>query len=210
MCLSGAFSYRFIPSSSTEEGEKTTFLLLHGTGGNEESLIPLAREIDACAAELAVRGRVLENGMPRFFRRFAEGVFDVEDLKYRARELAEFVRISSKNHSFSLESVVALGYSNGANIGAALLLLHPDVVCQAILLRPMLPLMPDTVPDLSDKRVFISAGENDRVVPRQTTVDLEELLKSAGAHVTVNWEKSDHGLTRSELEKAKLWLSGQK
>src|SRR6476646_3067578 len=105
-----------------------TLLLWHGTGGNERDLIPLGREIDPDASLLSPRGKILENGMPRFFRRLAEGVFDLEDLKYRTNELAEFIAAAGEHYGFAADKLVAVGYSNGANIAASLLLLRPEVL----------------------------------------------------------------------------------
>src|SRR5216110_3498545 len=138
-----------------------TLLLLHGTGGNERDLIPLGRELDPNAALLSPRGKVLENGMPRFFRRLAEGVFDVEDLKHRTNELADFVAAAAEHYGFAADKVVAVGYSNGANIAASLLLLRPEVLSAAVLFRAMVPLVPDTPPNLSAVRVWIGGGTDD-------------------------------------------------
>ena len=125
----------------------TTFLLLHGTGGSEEDLIPLAHELGQKAAILSPRGKVLENGIaPRFFRRLAEGVFDIEDLKFRTNELAGFVKDASKAYGFDMHHVIAVGYSNGANIGASMLLLRPEILSAVILFRAMVPLVPDNQP----------------------------------------------------------------
>ena len=196
------FVHRFVRGT-----DGSTLLLLHGTGGDEDSLMPIAKMVDGDASVLAVRGKVLENGMPRFFRRFAEGVFDIEDLKFRSQELADFVISASKKYGFPLSSVVALGYSNGANIAASMLLLRPEVLDKAILLRSMVPFKPETVPGLKNKSVFISQGTRDPLITRENTGELEALLRSAGASVTVNWAESGHGLTRPEIEKAKSWLS---
>jgi phospholipase/carboxylesterase len=180
-------------------------LLLHGTGGNEDDLLPVAKVIDGDAAVLSPRGKVLENGNPRFFRRLAEGVFDVEDLKFRTNELAEFVQAASKKYRFDPHSAVALGYSNGANIAASMLLLRPESLKGAILFRPMIPLEPEKRPVLSGKNIFISAGKFDSVIPRSQTEKLREMLERAGAEVAINWEDSDHSLTTNEVEKARLW-----
>jgi phospholipase/carboxylesterase len=195
------FVHTYVPGKGA-----TTLLLLHGTGGDERSLIPLAKSVDEEAAIIAVRGKVLENGMPRFFRRFAEGVFDIKDLKFRANELADFLGWASREYGFSPGSLVALGYSNGANIGATLLLLRPEVLGGAILFRATMPLVPESVPDLSGKRVFVSAGRYDEMTPQAKTEELEEFLKAAGAQVTTNWEEATHSLTRQEIEKAASWL----
>jgi phospholipase/carboxylesterase len=211
------FIHRFIPSNkrnearTREQGTKgkttfTTLLLLHGTGGNEEDLIPVGHEIAPGSAILSPRGQVLENGMPRFFKRLAEGVFDIEDLKFRTHELADFVEVASKVYGFDLQYVVALGYSNGANIAASELLLRPSILSSAILFRPMVPLVPEVLPDLSAKHVFISAGLHDPIVQGQETKNLFNLLQKAGADVSINWQNSGHELILEEIRKAKEWL----
>src|SRR5262245_49109104 len=164
------FIHEFIPGSSPH-----TLLLLHGTGGNERDLIPLGRELDQNAALLSPRGKVLENGMPRFFRRLAEGVFDLEDLKFRTNELADFVTAAAQHHAFAPGNLVAVGYSNGANIAAATLLLRPEILPIAILFRAMVPLHPDKLPDLSSVHVWIGAGDQDPIVPTAETKALVEL-----------------------------------
>ena len=212
------FNHLFFPSRKKEaevraggarEQGKTlpiTVLLLHGTGGNEEDLIPLGNEIAPGAAILSPRGKVLESGMPRFFRRLAEGVFDLEDLGFRTYELADFVKEASKIYGFDLKSLVAIGYSNGANIAASILLLQPNILSNAILFRPMVPLIPDFLPGLSSKHVFISAGLHDPIVTSQETKNLLNLLQKAGADVSINWQNSGHELTSDEVRKAKGWL----
>ena len=165
-----------------------TLLLLHGTGGDEEDLIPLSKELvppTATAAILSPRGKVQENGVSlRFFRRLDEGVFDMQDLKFRTNELADFVEAASKVYGFDLGNVVAVGYSNGANIAASIVLLRPKALSAVILFRPMVPLVPDVLPDLFEVRVFISAGLHDRIVTRKDTEQLHDLLNKAGGKVT--------------------------
>ena len=197
------FIHRFQPASN---GSTRTLLVLHGTGGDESDLIPLAKILDKHAAILSPRGKTLESGMPRFFRRFAEGVFDIEDLKFRTNELADFVAKASKKYEFDPKSVTAVGYSNRANIAASMLLLRPEALSGAILFRAMLPLEPDKLPDLAGKRIFLSAGKYDPIVPPDNTRALVELLGKAGASITENWEPSSHSLSQAEVEKAKLWL----
>src|SRR5262249_48561513 len=153
---------------------------LHGTGGNERDLIPLGRELDPNAALLSPRGRVLENGMPRFFRRLAEGVFDLEDLKLRTSELADFVTAAAQHYGFGLDNLVTVGYSNGANIGTSMLLLRPKIMHAAILFRAMVPLIPDTLLDLSSVHVWVGAGDQDPIVPALQTKALSKLLGDAG------------------------------
>lgn len=195
------FIHDFVPGTSHR-----TLLLLHGTGGNERDLIPLGRELDPNAALLSPRGKVLENGMPRFFRRLAEGVFDLEDLKYRTNELADFVAAAGEHYGFTSDNVVAVGYSNGANIAASMLLLRPEIMHAAILLRAMVPLVPDRLPDLSSGRVFIGAGDQDPIVPASEAQHLVELLRRASADVTIRFAKAGHGLTNDDLEAGRHWL----
>jgi len=195
------FIHEFVPGTSNR-----TLLLLHGTGGNERDLIPLGRELDPNAALLSPRGKVLENGMPRFFRRLAEGVFDLEDLKYRTNELADFVTAAAQHYGFATDQFVAVGYSNGANIAASLLLLRPEIMRAAILFRAMVPLIPDKLPDLSSVRVWIGAGDQDPIVPASETKRLVELFRRAGADVTIRFANAGHGLTNDDLDAARQWL----
>ena len=201
MRLQSDFIHEFVPGSSSR-----TLLLLHGTGGNERDLIPLGRELDPDAALLSPRGKVLENGMPRFFRRLAEGVFDLEDLKLRTSELADFVTAAAQYYRFGLDNLVTVGYSNGANIGASMLLLRPKIMQAAILFRAMVPLIPDRLLDLSFVHVWIGAGDQDPIVPASQTKALSELLRDAGADVTIRFETAGHGLTNGDLTAAREWL----
>jgi predicted esterase len=195
------FIHEFVPGTSNR-----TLLLLHGTGGNERDLIPLGRELDPTASLLSPRGKVLENGMPRFFRRLAEGVFDVEDLKKRTNELADFVISAAERYEIDMKRIVAVGYSNGANIAASMLLLRPEILHAAILFRAMVPLVPDNIPDLSSRRVWIGAGNQDPIVPATETQRLGELLRRAGADVTIHFASASHGLTNTDVEVAHTWL----
>lgn len=199
------FIHEFVPGSS-----KRTLLLLHGTGGNEHDLIPVGREIDPAASILSPRGKVLENGMPRFFRRLAEGIFDEEDLKRRTHELADFVGAAAQHYEFAADKIVAVGYSNGANIAASLLLLRPETLRAAILFRAMVPLVPEKRPDLSSARVWIGAGNQDPIIPTSETQRLVELLRGAGADVTIRFVNAGHGLTNNEIEIARDWLMSLK
>jgi phospholipase/carboxylesterase len=198
------FIHNFLDS---DERNTMTLFLLHGTGGTEDDLIQLGREISQSAAILSPRGKVLENGAPRFFRRLAEGVFDIEDLKFRTDELADFVEKASKLYSFDIGKVIAIGYSNGANIAASLLLLHPEVLLAVILFRPMVPLIPDIIPDLSKKSIFLSGGSRDPIVPKRETERLADLFKKSGAKVFGYWEDSGHELGVGEITEARKWLS---
>ena len=195
------FLHEFVHGNSDR-----TLLLLHGTGGNERDLIPLGRELDPNASLLSPRGKILENGMPRFFRRLAEGVFDLEDLKTRTNELADFVAAAVRHYHLAADHVVGVGYSNGANIAASMLLLRPEIMHAAILFRAMVPLIPDKLPDLSSVHIWIGAGDQDPIVPPSETKRLAELLRRAGADVTIRFAEAAHGLTNDDLEAAHHWL----
>jgi phospholipase/carboxylesterase len=184
-----------------------TLLLLHGTGGNENDLIPLGRAIDPDANLLSPRGKVLENGMPRFFRRLAEGIFDEEDLIRRSRALADFIEQASKEYGFNQRELIAVGYSNGANIAGSLLLLHPGVLAGAILLRPMLPIVPESLPDLKGVPVMIVSGRYDPIVPANEALQLVAMLRKAGAEVSESMENAGHGLTEATLETGRRWFA---
>jgi predicted esterase len=198
------FIHRFVPAQDTN---RPTLVLLHGTGGDENDLLPLGRALDPSAALLSPRGKVLENGMPRFFRRLAEGVFDLEDLKYRTHELADFVQRAAGSYGLDPKKLVAVGLSNGANIAASTLLLRPQTFAGAILLRPMVPLEPEHPPDLRAVRVFIGAGRLDHLVPPEQTERLAALLRAAGAEVSVHWVTAGHGLVAAEVDAARQWLA---
>lgn len=182
-----------------------TLLLLHGTGGTEQDLLPLAEMIDPEASVLSVRGNVSENGMPRFFRRLAEGVFDEEDLIYRTKELHEFLDNASEEHGFDRGNVVAVGYSNGANIAGSLLFHYQKSLRSTMLFHPMVPRRGVDIPDLSGSPVFIGAGKNDPICPAAETSDLADLLEKAGASVDLHWENAGHQLTQQEVFKAADW-----
>ena len=197
------FIHEFVPGISNR-----TLLLLHGTGGNEQDLIPLGVELDPNGALLSPRGKILENGMPRFFRRLAEGVFDVEDLKQRTNELADFVTAAAQHYKLAADQVVAVGYSNGANIAASMLLLRPEILHAAILFRAMVPLVPENLPNLRSVRIWISAGDQDPIIPVSETQRLVELLRRAGADVTIRFANATHALTDADVKTARHWLEG--
>lgn len=202
------FIHQFIPSDNKKDNSSVTLLLLHGTGGDENDLVPIAKMLaPPNASILSPRGKVLENGMPRFFRRLAEGVFDTEDLKFRTNELADFVQNASKVYAFDLRLVIAIGFSNGANIATSMLLLRPEVLSGAILFRPMIPIVPDALPHLSSKHILISAGLHDPIVPKQETKNLFDLLEKAGAKVSLQSQNSGHELTPRDVRAARDWLS---
>ena len=197
------FIHQFVPGSSDR-----TLLILHGTGGNEHDLLPLGHELDPAAALLSPRGQVSENGHPRFFRRLAEGVFDLEDLKRRTDDLADFIEAAARHYEFDLNKLVAVGYSNGANIAASVLLQRPGILRTAVLLRAMVPFVPEKLPDLSGVRVWIAGGKQDMIIAPAETQRLADLLSGAGADVTVRFFDAGHGLTNTELVLAHRWLAG--
>lgn len=184
---------------------KPTLLLLHGTGGDESNLLPLAERIDNGASVLSVRGNVSENGMLRFFRRLAEGVFDEEDLIFRTKELNGFLDEAAEMYDFARNNIVAIGYSNGANIAASLLFHYQDALKGAILHHPMVPRRGVDLPDLSGKSVFIAAGTNDPICSAMESNELQSLLESRNAKVDLHWENKGHQLTMAEVEAAAKW-----
>ncbi len=196
------FTHQYIPGATGR-----TLLLLHGTGGDENDLLPLGRELDSSAGLLSPRGKVLENGYPRFFRRLAEGVFDLEDLRRRAHELADFIIAAAEHYGFDREQLTAVGYSNGANIAAAIFLLRPEVLRGAILFRPMVPLIPEVLPDLAGARLFLAGGKQDPIMEPGETTRLADLLQAASASVTTEFLDAGHGLTPADLTLAKRWLA---
>jgi predicted esterase len=182
-------------------------LLLHGTGGDENDLLPLGRTLLAGAGMLSPRGNVLERGAPRFFRRRAEGVFDQEDLSRRTEELATFIEAAAATYALERDGIVAVGFSNGANIAGSLLFRRPGLLRSAVLLSPMVPYEPDVLPDLSGTSVFLGAGRNDPIAPAAQVERLASLLREAGADVTVHWQQSGHTITKDELEAAQRWMA---
>lgn len=199
------FVHRFV--KGTPSGDGLTLLLLHGTGGDESDLIPLGQAMAPGEALLSPRGRVLENGMPRFFRRLAEGVFDQQDLRVQTENLVRFIDNAVKAYSLRRDRIMAVGYSNGANIASSILLSRPKVLAGAVLFRPMVPLVPDDGIDLRDVHVFLSAGKQDGIVSPKETQRLQQIYESAGAHVTKFWHDGGHELGRDDLEAARSWLS---
>lgn len=189
--------------------EAPTLALFHGTGGTERDLIGVARRISPDSSILSLRGNVLENGMPRFFRRLAEGVFDIEDLIFRTKEVYDFLEEAAAQYGFDRSNLVVVGYSNGANIAGSLLFHYAGAMKGAILHHPMVPRRGIALPDLTGVPVFIGAGANDPICPPQETEDLQRLLSEAGASVEVHWERAGHQLTVTEVEAAAAWLQKQ-
>lgn len=197
-----SFIHRFEVGTSA-----STLLLLHGTGGNEHDLVPMASGLAPGAHILSPRGKVLENGAPRFFRRLAMGVFDEEDLKAQAADLAQFVQDAARHYNLEASKIYALGYSNGANIAAALMLLYPEVLAGAVLLRPVLPLEVVPLPNLAGKTALLAAGTQDAWSPSGRVQALADRLEQAGAKVQLRWQQGGHQLYPEELVAVKAWLA---
>jgi len=199
------FVHRYLPPAAKHES--TTLLLLHGTGGDENDLIPLGRALLPSAGILSPRGKVLEGGAARWFRRVREGVFDQEDLARRTEELAQFVESAAAAYKLDTDNIIAVGFSNGANIATSLLLRRPDVLRKAVLLSPMVPFEPKSLPDLADTSVFIGAGRLDPLVPAEQVERLAGLFRQGGAEVAVQWELDGHAITPGEVDAAGRWIS---
>ncbi|HEY7406796.1 MAG TPA: VOC family protein [Gemmatimonadaceae bacterium] len=202
------FVHRYVPpESGSELAGGTTLLLLHGTGGDENDLIPLGRSLLPGAGLLSPRGKVLERGAPRFFRRLAEGVFDLEDLARRTEELASFVEAATAAYGLERDGIVAAGFSNGANIAGSLLLRRPGLLRGAVLLSPMVPYEPEELPNLEGTSVFIGAGRSDPIAPAVQVERLASMLRDAGADVAVHWQNAGHTVTKDELDAAQRWIA---
>jgi phospholipase/carboxylesterase len=199
--MSTEFIHYFTPGSNGR-----TFLSLHGNGGDEHSLDELISELDPEAGVVAPRGRSLDEGYPRFFRRLAEGVFDLNDLKVRTAELAGFVDFAVREYGIDRAGLTAVGYSNGANIAASLMLLHPTVLRSAILFRAMLPIVPDEFPDLGGSRILILSGDNDMMIPHEKAEALGTIFESAGATISHRWQSGGHQLSYSDILISNEWL----
>jgi phospholipase/carboxylesterase/glyoxalase family protein len=198
------FVHRYVPCAHPPG---PTLLLLHGTGGDENDLIQLGQLLHPEAGLLSPRGKVLENGAPRFFRRLAAGVFDEADLIAQTAELATFVGEAAIAYDFDPSRVAAVGFSNGANIAASLLLLHPQVLRAAVLFRAMVPLTPAVAPRLDGVPVYLSAGRFDTMIPPENTEKLATMLREAGADVTLGWTPQGHNLSPDEVNAARRWLA---
>jgi phospholipase/carboxylesterase len=196
-----SFVHRFEPGNRTGT---PPLLLLHGTGGDENDLLPLGQAVAPGAALLSVRGKVLEHGVPRFFRRLAEGVFDETDVRHRANELSDF--IIAARQEYQLAAPVALGYSNGANIAAAMLFLRPEALAGAMLLRAMVPLRDPPKADLAGKPVLIVSGLSDPIIPPDNSARLASMLTIARADVQLRNLRASHQLSQADLTVAREWL----
>lgn len=200
-----SFIHRFEPGTRPAA---RPLLLLHGTGGNEHDLIPLGQMVAPGAPLLSPRGKVLEHGMPRFFRRLAEGVFDEDDVRARARELADF--IAAARQRYGIAAPVALGYSNGANVAAAVMLLRPDVLAGGILLRAMVPLSNAKVGSgLAGRAALIVSGARDPIAPPANAARLKAMLEQGGAHVDHHILAGGHELSQEDVVLARDWLHAQ-
>jgi predicted esterase len=195
--------HRYVPPS---DPGRPSLLLLHGTGGNEDDLLPLGQALDPGAGLLSPRGATLEHGLPRFFRRLAEGVFDLDDLRERTEELADFITRAGERYGFDPSRTIAVGYSNGANIAGSLLFRHPGLLRGAVLLRPMVPYEPDPAPNLEGTSVLVIGGRIDPVVPAANTTRLARMLETFGAVVEMEWVAGGHGLTRRDVDITRQWL----
>ena len=198
------FVHRYVPA---RRADAPTLLLLHGTGGDETDLLSLGEVLAPEAGLLSPRGQVREHGMPRFFRRLAEGVFDLDDLRFRTHELATFVAAAAAAYGFDARRVIAVGYSNGANIAASLLLTHPGVLSGAVLFHAQVPLEPQEAPTLVGVPVFLTGGRVDPIVRPAETERLAALLREAGADVTLRWQPNGHTLSPREVDEARHWLA---
>jgi predicted esterase len=202
------FIHRFVPAEDSASGE--TLVVLHGTGGNENDLVEIGQAIAPGAAILSPRGKVLENGAPRFFKRLAEGVFDPKEVRSRAEELARFIRAAITKYDLDANRIYALGYSNGANVASTMMFIEPRLFQGAILFRPMLVFEPPERGDLSSVSVFISAGRIDSVVPVSSVEKLAELFELSRAEVTLKWQSVGHNLVPGEAREAADWLALQR
>jgi predicted esterase len=197
------YDYRF-EKGTDDRGP--VLLLLHGTGGDENDLIPFGRLVAPAADIVSVRGNVVENGALRFFRRIAEGVFDLEDLAVRTAALLRFTVAAAAAHGFATDRVVALGFSNGANIAASMMLTDPSVLRHGLLIRAMLPFEPATVPDMKGCSALIAAGRTDRMIAATMTERLAALMRSAGARVELKWQDAGHGMVQADVNDARDYL----
>ena len=197
------FEHVFIPGAENTP----VLLLLHGTGGDEHDLIGMGQAVDPFATILSVRGKVLENGMPRFFRRLAEGVFDLADLKFRTDELADFIRDAKAHYHLENKPIIALGYSNGANIAASLFLQRSETLDGGLLLRAMVPFQPETLPNLMGKQILMLSGLMDSIIPVDNSKTLAGIFETAHAAITLNVKPVSHGLVQSDFADMKQWYA---
>lgn len=200
----GSYEYLYLPSETESD---TTLLLLHGTGGDETSLLEIGTRIAPQANILSLRGNVLEGSMHRFFTRLAEGVFDEDDIHARVEELANFIDEASTAHELHNTKLVAVGFSNGANMAAALLQLYPDTLAGAVLMRAMPPFATAPTPSLQGTPILLQSGQYDTMITPDAASALAKQLQASGAALTHNWQPADHGLTPQDVIEAHNWLS---
>jgi predicted esterase len=198
------YIHTFVPAPSNSS-RPVTLLLLHGTGGDENSLLSLGNDLCPGAALLGLRGKVLENGMPPSFRRFTEA--GIADIRSRTEELAQFIRAASERYGFSTRRLVVVGHSDGANLAASLILLHPHYLAGAVLFRVMVPLLPDLIRDFSNLFIFIGAATLDPLIPADQASELAAIFKSGGAKVAISWHEGGRELGEDDIQAARNWLA---
>jgi predicted esterase len=201
------FIHKWVPTESGSH-DPVTLLLLHGTGGDENTLLSLGNVLWPGAALIGLRGKVFEHGMPPSFRRFTEA--GVGDIKSRTEELAQFIDASSERYDFSRRRLIVVGYSNGANLAASLILHHPHYLAGAVLFRAMVPLVPHLIRDFSHLSVLIGAARLDPLIPSGQAEELAALFKSGGADVTISWHQGGRELGEDDIQAAKHWLAREK
>jgi phospholipase/carboxylesterase/glyoxalase family protein len=197
------YIHTFVPAPSNSS-RPVTLLLLHGTGGDENSLLSLGNDLCPGAALLGLRGKVLENGMPPSFRRFTEA--GIGDIRSRTEELAQFIRAASERYGFSTRRLVVVGHSDGANLAASLILLHPHYLAGAVLFRVMVPLLPDLIRDFSNLFIFIGAATVDPLIPTGQAGELAAIFQSGGADVAISWHQGGRELGEDDIQAARNWL----
>jgi len=198
------YIHTFVPAPSNSS-RPVTLLLLHGTGGDENSLLSLGNDLCPGAALLGLRGKVLENGMPPSFRRFTEA--GIADIRSRTEELAQFIRAASERYGFSTRRLVVVGHSDGANLAASLILLHPHYLAGAVLFRVMVPSLPDLIRDFSNLFIFIGAATLDPLIPADQASELAAIFKSGGAKVAISWHQGGRELGEDDIQAARNWLA---
>jgi predicted esterase len=204
---SDPFRHVFEKGSDSDDDDRT-IVTLHGTGGNENDFTGIVGKVSTASAILSPRGQVLENGMPRFFRRIAANVFDEDDVVRRANELSDFILASADKYDRNPDRLTALGYSNGANIAAAVILLRPEVFSCAVLIRPLLPLQNPPLPDLNGQKILVLKGKHDAIIPSANTDRLVKTFQRAGADVTIREMDAGHEITARDVDAISEWLSG--
>ncbi len=199
------FIHQYVPGPSSEAARP--YILLHGTGGDEHDLIPVARKIDPYGCFLSPRGKVQEGNRLRYFKRVRPGVFDLEDLSFRTDELAGFLNRASVEYGFRLDDAVAVGYSNGANMAASLLLRYPGMLAGAVLMRPVLPYPVENPPMMEGVHVLILSGEDDELIPLEQAIALVPVFEASGALVKHEVLPAGHSITEEDVERTRQWVA---